>query len=91
MVRALGHSSFFVMMALTLVPSMPTRPIYAASPQSVQYSHLGMRENKGYRKNGRKDNISYNSIVIVVNCVSGAACAISVNVYSDYKGISVQF
>lgn len=46
MVRALGHSSLVVIMALTLLPSMPTLPIYAVSPQSVQYSHLGKRDDR---------------------------------------------
>lgn len=47
MVSALGHSSLVVIMALMLLPSMPTLPIYAASPQSVQYSHLRKKERKG--------------------------------------------
>lgn len=48
MVRAFGHCSLVVMMALTFVPSMPALPMYAASPQSVQYSHLRMP--RGMRK-----------------------------------------
>lgn len=51
MVRALGHSNLVVIMALTLVPSMPTLPIYAVSPQSVQYSHLE-KKRTGRKKTG---------------------------------------
>lgn len=46
MVRALGQSIFVVMMALALLPSMPTLPMYAISPQLVQYSQLGNREDR---------------------------------------------
>lgn len=49
MVRALGQSTLVVMMALALLPSMPTLPMYAISPQLVQYSQLGSR---GDRKTG---------------------------------------
>lgn len=44
MVRALGHSSLVVIIALTLRPSMPALPIYGMSPQSVQYTHLHERK-----------------------------------------------
>lgn len=52
MVRALGHSSLVVIMALTLLPSMPALPIYAVSPQSVQYSHLGKRDDRKEENRG---------------------------------------
>lgn len=55
MVRALGNSSLVVITALTLLPSMPTLPINAVSPQSVQYSHLG-KEMTGRKKTGRDGN-----------------------------------
>lgn len=52
MVRALGHSSLVVIMALTLLPSMPILPIYAVSPQSVQYSHLWGKKEVKKERNG---------------------------------------
>lgn len=63
MVRALGHSSLVVIIAVTLFPSMPALPMYAVSPQSVQYSHLGKkRTGRRDRKNpnkGLKQSIYY--------------------------------
>lgn len=61
MVRALGHSSLVVIIALTLLPSMPTLPIYAASAQSVQYSHLGKKEER--KGTGKISNKQFKSIV----------------------------
>lgn len=46
MVIPLGHSILVVMIAALLTPSIPTRPMKALSPQSVQYTNL--REDPEY-------------------------------------------
>lgn len=64
MVRALGHSSLVVTMALILLPSMPTLPIYAVSPQSVQYSHLEKKRTEKERKIKRQDLRAISSVYL---------------------------
>lgn len=74
MVRALGHSSLVVIMALTLLPSMPTLPMYAASPQSVQYSHL-VQEMTGRRKWGGGAHKKHIFVILIMKTLILLFCS----------------